>query len=182
MLWIIGFVAFCLYALSFKYSPYKQSDAIVVLTGGSNRIQTAIDLMEQQKVAFLLISGVNKQVTHKKLLQNVSKDLKSKITLGYHAENTYENAHEINEWIRGKKIHSIILVTSFYHMPRSILEILQANASLQIVPWPVFPKSFSNSVEWIKTRYAWLLFIEYHKFLFVHLKYFLGRNFYEKIL
>lgn len=177
MLWIIGFVVFCLYALSFKYSPQEKSDVIVVLTGGSNRIQTGVNLMKQQPSAFLLISGVNKNVTHKKLLKNVPEKLQPHITLGYSAENTYGNAHEINEWIQGKEIHSIILVTSFYHMPRSILEILQVNPSLQIVPWPVFPKSFNNSVEWIKTRYAWLLFIEYHKFLFVYLKYFLERNF-----
>lgn len=173
MLWIIGFVVFCLYALSFKYSPQERSDAIVVLTGGNNRIKTAVELMQEQKASYLLISGVNKQVSEKKLLKNVPLELHPRITLGYNAENTQGNAQEINDWIKGKHIHSIILVTSFYHMPRSILEMTQANALLQIMPWPVFPKSFNNSVDWIKTRYAWLLFIEYHKFLFVHLKYLL---------
>ena len=62
-------------------------------------------------------------------------------------------------------------------MPRSMFEILKHTPHLTIVPYPVFPKSFNNSVEWIKTRYAWLLFIEYHKFIVVHLK----QLFFERI-
>ena len=99
---------------------------------------------------------------------HLSEETKAKITLGYTAENTRGNAQEINDWIQGKNIHSIILVTSFYHMPRSVFEMLQANSRLKIIPWPVFPQSFNQSVDWVKTRYAWLLFIEYHKFLYIH--------------
>lgn len=170
MLWIIGFVVFSLYAFSFKYYPQKHSDAIVVLTGGSNRIKTGLKLIEEKKTDYMLISGVNKEVSKQDLFPAIDDEIAKKITLGYEALDTKGNAKEINNWIKGKNIQTILLVTSFYHMPRSIFEIKKINQNLKITPWPVFPKSFNQSVDWIKTRYAWLLFIEYHKFIFVCLK------------
>ncbi|MBQ9739108.1 MAG: YdcF family protein [Alphaproteobacteria bacterium] len=170
LVWVIGFVGFSLYALSFKFAPQTQAEGIVALTGGTDRIATSILLLEENSSAQLLISGVNKQVPPAEILRMVPSHLTDKITLGYLAETTAENALETANWIRQKNINSILLVTSFYHMPRSMFEILKHTPHLTIVPYPVFPKSFNNSVEWIKTRYAWLLFIEYHKFIVVHLK------------
>jgi uncharacterized SAM-binding protein YcdF (DUF218 family) len=170
MFWFIGFLFFCLYALSFKYAPQTHSDAVVVLTGGSNRIKTGLQLIQEKKADYLLISGVNKEVTKSKLFKNTSDDILNKITLGYEALDTKGNAKEVDSWIKEKNIKSILLVTSFYHMPRSIFEITQLNKNIQINPLPVFPKSFNSSVDWIKTRYAWLLFIEYHKVIFTRIK------------
>lgn len=170
LVWGLGFVCFSLYALSFKFAPQTHSKGIVALTGGTDRITTGIRLLEEQNGDYLLISGVNKQVHPSEILRMVPEHLTDKITLGYLAETTAENAIETTNWIRQKNITSILLVTSFYHMPRSMFEILKHEPYLTIVPYPVFPKSFNNSVDWIKTRYAWLLFIEYHKFIIVHLK------------
>ncbi len=168
--WLIGFVIFCVYAVSLQSDLSERHEAVVVLTGGSQRIETGIRLMNQQNADYLLISGVNKKVTRDELLKNVPVRQRQKIALGYEAENTVGNAQEVVEWIKNKKIDSILLVTSFYHMPRSIFEIARFNPTLKIAPQPVFPKSFGDSVDWIKTRYAWLLFLEYHKFIYVHLK------------
>ncbi len=167
-IWLIGFAVFCGYALSLQSDSLEKRDAVVVLTGGSNRIETGLRLMKQQDADYLLISGVNKKVSSNKLLKKVPQEERKKITLGYNAENTIGNAKEINRWVQYKKINSVLLVTSFYHMPRSIFEINKINPQLKIAPRPVFPKAFGNSVDWIKTRYAWLLFIEYNKFIFVH--------------
>ena len=170
LVWVLGFVGFSLYALSFKFAPQTPAEGIVALTGGTDRITTGIRLLEETNINHLLISGVNKQVPPNEVVRMVPAHLTDKITLGYLAETTAENALETANWIRQKNINSILLVTSFYHMPRSMFEILKHDPHLGIVPYPVFPKSFNNSVDWIKTRYAWLLFIEYHKFIIVHLK------------
>ncbi|MBR5130371.1 MAG: YdcF family protein [Alphaproteobacteria bacterium] len=170
-IWVLGFAGFTLYALSFKFSPQTSAEGIVALTGGSDRIDTAVRLLEQENTNYLLISGVNKKVTPNDILSKIPTHLTQKISLGYLAENTAQNAIETSNWVQQKNISSILLVTSFYHMPRSIFEILKLSPNLTIIPYPVFPKSFDNSVDWIKTRYAWLLFIEYHKFIAVHLKY-----------
>ena len=171
MVWVIGFCIFVLYSLSFKYSDNVSTDAVVALTGGTDRIKTAVQALDATGANYLLISGVNKKVTPDQILKWVPEHLINKVTLGYLAEDTVGNAKETAEWIQHKNINSILLVTSFYHMPRSQFEILKKAPNLTIIPHPVFPETFGDSVDWIKTRYAWLLFIEYHKFLAVQLKY-----------
>ena len=163
--WIIGFGCFCLYALSLRFQPAEQTDAIVVLTGGGYRVQTALDLLKEKYADNLLISGVHETVKKEDLTKTLSKELAKNVTLGYLAKDTKGNAKETADWTKEKNIHSILLVTSFYHMPRSIFEVLKVSPELKIIPLPVFPKSFNDSVDWIRTRYAWLLFVEYHKFI-----------------
>ena len=174
-MWVIGFGCFCLYALSLRFQPAEQTDAIVVLTGGGYRVQTALDLLKEKYADNLLISGVHKTVKKEDLTGSLSKELAQNITLGYRAKNTKGNAWETADWIKGKDIHSVLLVTSFYHMPRSIFEFLKVSPQLKIIPLPVFPKSFGDSVDWIRTRYAWLLFVEYHKFIVVRILSFFER-------
>lgn len=177
VLWLVGFCLFCAYALSFKLQPEIKTEAIVVLTGGQARIQTGINLLAQTNSERLLISGVNKTVTLPEITAQAVPPLQQRITLGYLASNTKENAIETAAWIKKHNLHSITLVTSFYHMPRSLFEIKRLSPKIQIVPEPVFPKSFDESVDWIYTRYAWLLFVEYHKFIAVYLYHFIERMF-----
>lgn len=163
--WIIGFIVFCTYAIGMKYHPLESADAIVALTGGSDRIKESIRLLQEEQAPRLFISGVNENVTGYHLLKEIDQKWQEKIDLGYWAKTTRMNAIETAEWVQKNNIHSIILVTSFYHMPRSLLEIKRAIPDLKISPFAVFPKSFGESTDWIHTRYAWQLFLEYHKFL-----------------
>lgn len=175
-LWLIGFIVFCLYALSFRFHPAEPTDAIVVLTGGGERVQTALTLLEERYADHLLISGVNQQVALSDLAGQLPADLVQNVTLGYQAQDTRGNAREVAQWIDGRPIRTILLVTSFYHMPRGIFEVLRQSPDLKIVPLPVFPRSFDDSVDWIRTRYAWLLFVEYHKYLAIR-----ACDFFERI-
>ena len=44
------------------------------------------------------------------------------ISFGEKAKNTIENIFEVNQWLQNKpEINKIILITSYYHLPRSIL-------------------------------------------------------------
>lgn len=169
LLWGIGFCGFCFYAITLKYSADIPVEGVVVLTGGVDRIQTAGQKTSELGLNALLISGVNKSVSPDKILKQLSVPDSCQITLGYWAENTAQNAVEVSNWVLKNDFHSVLLVTSFYHMPRAMFEILKHNKSLAIVPYPVFPKTFNNSVEWVRTKYAWFLFLEYNKFIAVHL-------------
>lgn len=70
-LWLSGFVVFIYDLLSFSSIP-PLTDGIVVLTGGTGRIHTAIRFLEKDCSQYLLISGVGATTT----LQ----DLKNSIT------------------------------------------------------------------------------------------------------
>ncbi len=172
-LWLIGFGVFVLYVFTFHFTQDTHADAIVAWTGGNYRIHTAISLLESEQANRLLISGVNKNVKPSSFLGNISPETKEKIDLGYQATTTEGNAIETADWVYQNKIKSIILVTSFYHMPRSLLELHQALPNTTVYPSPIWPKDFSESTEWMHTRAAFHLFVEYHKFLCVKLYYLL---------
>lgn len=173
--WVIGFVLFALYTFSLKYAEPQNAEAIVVLTGSSDRINTAFDLLQQNKAEKLFISGVNSKVSVGALFQKIDEDMVNRIQLGYKADNTYENAMETHLWLQQNKVSSVLLVTSFYHMPRSIFEVKERIGNVKIIPYPVFPKQLNAN--WFHTRSAWLLFVEYNKFIVVYIRSFLRRFF-----
>lgn len=151
-----------------------ETDAIVVLTGGSNRLDYGLMLLAQDKGDKLFISGVHDKSTPEALLRHVtSPELRAKlaeggsgtIVLGHEAENTIGNAEETSRWLKNENYHSIRLVTANYHMPRSLVEFRYAIPDLLIVPEPVFPDDFKLSTWWMDTESRRLVLSEYHKFL-----------------
>ena len=172
-IWLIGFGVFVLYVFSFHLAQDPQADAIVAWTGGESRISTGIDLLEKGLAKRLLISGVNKTAKPHLFLGDISPETREKIDLGYQATTTEGNAAETADWVYHHRFNSIILVTSFYHMPRSLLEFRHALPTTEVYPNPIWPKDFTESTAWMHTRAAFHLFVEYHKFLCVKLYYLL---------
>jgi len=144
------------------------SDAIVVLTGGSLRLQSGIDLLREGKGRKLFVSGVNQQVDLDDLL-GVSGHAPDWalccIVLGHEADDTFGNAQETAQWIRGQGFHSLRLVTAWYHMPRSLLEFDRAMPEIDIVAHPVFPDQVKQERWWAWRGTAVLLVNEYVKYL-----------------
>jgi uncharacterized SAM-binding protein YcdF (DUF218 family) len=144
------------------------TDAIVVLTGGSLRLQSGIDLMREGKGRELFVSGVNQKVDLNELLrisQDAPRWLSCCIVVGHEAENTEENAQETARWMRRQGYHSLRLVTAWYHMPRSLLEFERAMPEIEIVPHPVFPERVKQQRWWAWRGTAALLIGEYGKYL-----------------
>ena len=144
------------------------SDAIVVLTGGSLRLQSGIDLLREGKGRKLFVSGVNQQVDLDDLL-GVSGHAPDWalccIVLGHEADDTFGNAQETAQWIRRQGFRSLRLVTAWYHMPRSLLEFDRAMPEIDIVAHPVFPDQVKQERWWAWRGTAVLLVNEYVKYL-----------------
>lgn len=148
----------------------EKTDAIIVLTGGDKRVNTGLDLLEDGKADYLLISGVNPQVKTEELIALWNGDhekVMPRITLGYNADSTAANAVESQEWIKKNNIHSIRLVTANYHMTRSMLMFRQAMPDLIIIKHPVIPPDFTP---W-KEQFWPLTFSEYNKVLATWLRF-----------
>jgi len=166
LLWLAGFLIFCGSISSFRTSPPEEHlDAAIVLTGGSNRVNHGFDLLAEEKVRYLLVSGVHEGVKIDDLLKlwggKISKVDKQSVTLGREAGNTLGNALEAAVWIEDYKVQDGYLITSTYHMPRSLLEFRHALPGVVLVPYAVEPKDFT--VE--RPNYWKTAFIEYNKFL-----------------
>lgn len=145
------------------------TDAIVVLTGGSRRLQSGIDLMLEGKGRALFVSGVDRRVDLNQLLSSAGEEVPRWLTccieLGHHAKNTMGNAAETAQWMRERGYHSLRLVTSWYHMPRSLLEFERAMPGIRILPHPVFSERIEDQRWWAWHGTALLLISEYGKYL-----------------
>lgn len=112
----------------FIENPKNQTaDAIIVLTGAKGRIDSGLELLHQHHAKKLLISGVGQKADLHDLSQYLERfpksemnKLKSSITLGHFSTTTEENAIESQDWIKKNKFKKIFLVTSNYHIPRSL--------------------------------------------------------------
>ena len=166
--WLAGLIWFGFYIRNLPVDEEKNTDAIVVLTGGRNRITEGINLLNQKRAPILFISGVSQDVKIGDLEKRLSvyADDESRIVLGYKATNTIENASEVSEWIKQNDIKSVRLVTSNYHIPRSIAELETYHLPIQIIIHPVYSKYVKK--EWWKHWGSFkLIATEYNKFLFV---------------
>ena len=166
LLWLAGLVWFA--TLPADESSAAPTDAIVVLTGGSLRLQSGIELLREGKGQKLFVSGVNQQVDLDDLL-GVSGHAPDWalccVALGHQADNTFGNAQETARWIRGQGFRSLRLVTAWYHMPRSLLEFDRALPEIDVVAHPVFPDQVRREHWWAQRGTASLLVTEYVKYL-----------------
>lgn len=169
--WTVGLFRFAAAIPDRVADPDTRTDAIVVLTGGTHRLATGVDLLTLDKAEKMFVSGVYQGVDVRRLLavfRHNPKELEERIAIG-NAVNTAENASETAEWMRRQKFASLRLVTGAYHMPRSLLEFRHAMPAVTIVPHPVFPEHVK--ADW----WAWpgtlsLIVGEYNKFLFAWLR------------
>ncbi len=144
------------------------TDAIVVLTGGKLRLEEGLALLAEGRAKKLLVSGVNRGVELNELLRvagQPSAELLCCIALGYEADNTAGNAFETRAWMERENFRSLRLVTSNYHMRRSLLEFRRAMPHIRIVPHPVFPEGFKRENWWQWPGTLALIASEYHKYL-----------------
>lgn len=165
LVWACGFIVFT-GTISSMNEPKKieNTDAIIVLTGGTNRVTRALDLLSEGEASHLFISGVNKGVKLNELIKlwGYKKPLPDCcIILGYEAETTLGNALEARKWVNENHIKTIRLITATYHMQRSMLEFRHALPNIKIISHPVIPENFSPDQE----KFWKLCFVEYHKFL-----------------
>lgn len=167
-LWLAGLVLFTGLIPSSVQDKESATDGIVIFTGGKTRIHVALSLFESGKGRFLLISGVNPDSTLPQMISGLPH--KSRITLGYEARDTVGNAAETALWAYKNNIKSIRLITSNYHMPRSLFELRRTLPDVKILPHPVVAKSFLESKWWLEPKTLTLVVQEYNKFLFAFVK------------
>ena len=99
--WLAGFVLFHHRINHFAPDDGQPADAIVVLTGGKNRIAEAVKLLNDGLGEKLFISGVSKGISLNDLSQRTDITIRTQreITLDDRSTNTIENAIEAAEWI-----------------------------------------------------------------------------------
>jgi uncharacterized SAM-binding protein YcdF (DUF218 family) len=168
VVWLGGFVWFMRSIPDQVGDADSETDAIVVLTGGSLRVQSGLALLAAGKAKKLFVSGVYHSTDVTALLRisrQSPEHIACCVVLGHEADNTLGNALETAQWMREAGFHSLRLVTASYHMPRSLLEFSRAMPQTRIVANPVFPESLKQERWWVSPGTANLIIGEYHKYL-----------------
>ena len=167
ILWLYGLLYFLPMIPERITNKNPNSDAIVVLTGGSDRLKKGLQLLTKKKAKKLFISGVYRGNDVRRLLQvqqHNPTEILCCISLGYTATSTMGNAIETADWIKKSGFNSIILVTANYHMPRSLMLFRHILPGIRIIPHPVFPAQFEPAHWWARPRTASLIISEYIKY------------------
>jgi uncharacterized SAM-binding protein YcdF (DUF218 family) len=178
--WLAGLIWFAREIPDQVTDGESPTDAIVVLTGGSLRVQSGLALLAAGKAKKLFVSGVYPGIDVSALLRaehrTTAEKLACCIVLGHEADNTYGNALETAAWMREEGFQSLRLVTASYHMPRSLLEFSRAMPEVRIIPHPVFPERVKQVEWWAWPGTASLIIAEYQKYLLAQVRSMLGQS------
>ena len=136
----------------------RTTDAVVVVTGGANRIDRGLEVLDKKWAPKMLISGVDREVKTAELAKEYDKPLvlfNCCIDLGFAATDTRSNGQEVADWISRNNYKSIRLVTTDWHMRRARYEIEHLLSGDVTV--------YTDAVRSEPTLE--MLFLEYHKYL-----------------
>ncbi|MCO5090783.1 YdcF family protein [Bosea sp. (in: a-proteobacteria)] len=169
----IGYIRFATMIDASEPVQTPRTDAIVVVTGGAQRVGDAIGLLGAERGERLLISGVNEKTGREELvkLNPAARNLLACcVDLDYRARNTIGNAIETRRWVRRHGFRSLLVVTSNYHMPRTLAELSHAMPEVRLVAHPVVTDHIDAAGWWNRWPVVKVLVPEYAKYLVARLR------------
>jgi uncharacterized SAM-binding protein YcdF (DUF218 family) len=170
---VVGFFVFLWLLPNEEVVLNRNADGIVVLTGGTSRVTDALELLAAGRGKRLLITGVNPGTTTADIAHQVAgfdRLLSCCVDLDYSAVNTLGNAVETRRWAIGRGFHSLVIVTSAYHMPRALAEISHQLPDVTLIPFPVVSDRLRIEPWWSNGNTTRLVLSEYFKYLFAHVR------------
>ena len=156
VLYLLGFIVFSV-TLGTP-AENGRTDAAVVVTGGSGRIERGIDVISDGRAKRLLIAGADPSVTKPDLIRRLRgkrRIVNCCVDLGSESVDTRSNAEEARRWLDRHGYKSYRLITSDWHMRRARYEFRRVlGRKYRIVP------------DAVRTQPPFTtLFGEYNKFL-----------------
>jgi uncharacterized SAM-binding protein YcdF (DUF218 family) len=156
LLYLLGFLGFSVTLGS--PAGGQHTDADVVITGGSGRIERGVQVLAQGDAKRLLIAGTDPSVTKPDLIRRLGgqkKLVNCCVDLGSESVDTRSNAEEAKRWLDKRGYRSLRLITSDWHMRRARYEFRRVlGDKYQLVP------------DAVRTQPRFMtLFAEYNKYL-----------------
>jgi Uncharacterized conserved protein len=161
-----GFLWFADSIASLQPPEGVKADAIVVLTGGYQRIDQAAGLLRDGAGKRLLISGAHPSTSPaqiQKMTQTPPDLFSCCVDIGYDAIDTIGNANEISRWIHDNGFRVVLVVTQNYHMPRSLHELRRVDPVTDYIPYPVVNSDLTRKAWFAEPDVVRILIQEYGK-------------------
>jgi uncharacterized SAM-binding protein YcdF (DUF218 family) len=122
----LGFVLFAFTLGKPARAAAPATDAVVVLTGGSGRIEHGIEVLREHKAKRMLVAGADPSVTKADMARRLGGGseplLNCCVDLGTESVDTRSNAEEATRWLARHQFASVRLITSDWHMRRARYE------------------------------------------------------------
>ncbi|WP_339632802.1 YdcF family protein [uncultured Sneathiella sp.] len=168
-LWLGAFLTFMAEVSDVMPTPPQKVSGIVILTGTPARLTAGFDLLKDNEGARLLVSGVNSKVTRETLRQATGQSqelMNCCVDLGRLARNTVGNAYEASLWAKSHNFNSLAIVTSAYHMPRSLVELKREMPDVKLIAYPVASDTLELTGWWKNPRAFMVVAGEFNKYVF----------------
>ena len=157
LLYALGFILFGV-TLGQPAKAGTETDAVVVITGGTGRIEHAMKVLEKREAKRVLIAGADPLVRKRDLVDRFNANgrlVRCCVDLGSESVDTRSNAEEAQRWLARRKYRSVRLITNDWHMRRAAYE---------------FRRSLGDTYEVVQDAVRTepgfgTLFAEYNKFL-----------------
>ena len=147
--------------------PSTQADAIVALSGDPERIRAAVNLLAEGYGRRLLIAGIDNSAEIADLYPVHRALFDCCIDIDHRSGRTTGDAATIRRCALEVRPRSMLVVTSTFHILRTLLEVGRALPELHIVPFGVSTGLVDISEPWRRPEAANLLWREYIKFVAV---------------
>ena len=157
LLYALGFVLFSV-TLGRPADEEVRTDAAIVITGGSGRIEHGVEVLAQGKARRLLVAGADPLVTKRDLIDRLggrARLVRCCVDLGSESVDTRSNAEEAQRWLARHDFRSVRLITSDWHMRRAGYEFRR-----------VLGEGYTVVPDAVRTQPRFMtLFSEYNKYL-----------------
>jgi uncharacterized SAM-binding protein YcdF (DUF218 family) len=173
LVFVGGFLWFVRTVPTEEVALRRDADGIVVLTGGASRIADAVELLAAGHGKRLLITGVHRATSSEEIARVMPRHerlLKCCVDLDHSAVNTVGNAAGTRRWAKTLRFESLIVVTSSYHMPRTMAELGRQLPDVTLIPFPVVSDKLRAEPWWDSLPTAKLLFSEYLKYMLAQVR------------
>lgn len=169
VMWVGGYLSYIKDVKDLPVNAVQKADAIVVLTGTPARLTRGFDLLKNEHGKRLLISGVNAGVSNTTLRLAIGESdeiMQCCVDIGRKALDTVGNANEVVLWAIENEFDDIYVVTSGYHMPRSLVELRRVLPDAELRPVAVQEGLVDLQNWWKNPKTMYILAAEFNKYLF----------------
>ncbi len=168
LIWIGAFLFYIQEITVPGYSSTHRADGIVILTGTPARLKVGFELLKTGAAKRVLISGVNKGVSRETLRLAMGESdsiMNCCVDLGRLARDTVGNAHEASLWASEHNFNDLLIVTSAYHMPRSLVELKRQMPTKTLLAFAPENDALKLRKWWTSPSVMYVLAAEFNKYI-----------------